>query len=96
VRAQGGPDYSIIESIVRVEAEAMAEAEYSEDRDDLYYRAVDYAEALGEVSISSIQRKLKVGYNRAARIMELMEEDGLVGPPKAAGKPRDFLGRQKF
>jgi S-DNA-T family DNA segregation ATPase FtsK/SpoIIIE len=96
IRAQGRPDYSIIEHIEHVEAEAQAEAEYSEDRDDLYYRAVDYAKALGEVSISSIQRKLKVGYNRAARIMELMEEDGLVGPPKGAGKPRDFTGRHKF
>ena len=52
-------------------------------------------EISGEVSISSIQRRLKIGYNRAARIMELMEEDGLVGPPKGAGKPRDFLRHRK-
>jgi S-DNA-T family DNA segregation ATPase FtsK/SpoIIIE len=95
VRAQGLPDYSIIEHITQVEAEAEAEAEQEGDRDDMYYKAVEHAEALGEVSISSIQRKLKVGYNRAARIMELMAEDGLVGPPKAAGKPRDFIGRHR-
>jgi S-DNA-T family DNA segregation ATPase FtsK/SpoIIIE len=95
IKAQGAPDYSIVEEISRVEADAQAEAEYSEDRDGLYWRAVDLAEATGEVSISSIQRRLKIGYNRAARIMELMEEDGMVGPPKGAGKPRDFTGRRK-
>jgi S-DNA-T family DNA segregation ATPase FtsK/SpoIIIE len=93
-RGQGRPDYSIVENIAEVEAEAQAEAEYSEDRDELYWKAVDLAEALGEVSISSVQRRLKIGYNRAARIMELMEEDGMVGPPRGAGKPRDFLGRR--
>jgi S-DNA-T family DNA segregation ATPase FtsK/SpoIIIE len=93
-RSQGRPDYSIVENIAEVEAEAQAEAEYSEDRDELYWKAVDLAEALGEVSISSVQRRLKIGYNRAARIMELLEEDGMVGPPRGAGKPRDFLGRR--
>jgi S-DNA-T family DNA segregation ATPase FtsK/SpoIIIE len=92
-RIQGRPDYSIVENITQAEVEAQAEAEYSEDRDELYWKAVDLAEALGEVSISSVQRRLKIGYNRAARIMELMEEDGMVVPPRGAGKPRDFLGR---
>ncbi len=92
--AQGEPDFSIIRHIEQVEAETKAEAEYSEERDETYWKAVEVAEAMGEVSISSIQRKLKIGYNRAARIMELFEEEGLVGPPKGAGKPRDFLGRR--
>jgi S-DNA-T family DNA segregation ATPase FtsK/SpoIIIE len=96
VRAQGSPDFGIIEEISRAEAEATAEAEHAEDRDELYLRALDFAEAAGEVSISSIQRRLKVGYNRAARIMDLMEEDGLVGPPRGAGKPRDFVGRRRL
>jgi S-DNA-T family DNA segregation ATPase FtsK/SpoIIIE len=61
----------------------------------MYLRAIEIGEISGEVSISSIQRRLKIGYNRAARIMELMEEDGLVGPPKSAGKPRDFLRRRR-
>jgi DNA segregation ATPase FtsK/SpoIIIE, S-DNA-T family len=61
----------------------------------MYQKALEFGEAVGEISISSIQRRLKIGYNRAARIMELMEEDGLVGPPKAAGKPRDFLRRRR-
>lgn len=93
VRAQGSPDYSILESIQYTEG--TAEDEVSAERDDMYMRALDIAETIGEVSISSIQRRLKIGYNRAARIMELMEEDGLVGPPKGAGKPRDFLRRRR-
>jgi S-DNA-T family DNA segregation ATPase FtsK/SpoIIIE len=96
VKAQGAPDYSIVDEIIRVQQEAIVEQEYSEDRDETYQKAIDHAEALGEVSISSIQRRLKIGYNKAARMMEMMEEDGLVGPPKGAGKPRDFLGQRKF
>jgi S-DNA-T family DNA segregation ATPase FtsK/SpoIIIE len=96
VKGQAEPDYGIVEEIGRVEAEAAAEEEYSEDRDEMYRKALQFAESVGEVSISSIQRRLKVGYNRAARIMDLMEEDGLVGPPRGAGKPRDYLGRKNF
>jgi S-DNA-T family DNA segregation ATPase FtsK/SpoIIIE len=96
VRAQGAPDFGMVQELNRVEAEAKAEKEYSEDRDETYQKAIDHAEAMGEVSISSIQRRLKVGYNKAARLMEMMEEDGLVGPPKGAGKPRDYLGKRNF
>lgn len=92
VKSQGRPDYSILESIQTVEE--TDDEKYAE-RDELYLKAVEHGEMTGEVSISSIQRRLKIGYNRAARIMELMEEDGLVGPPKGAGKPRDFLRRRK-
>jgi S-DNA-T family DNA segregation ATPase FtsK/SpoIIIE len=92
-RAQGRPDYSILESIQYTEE--TDEDSRSAERDDLYMRAIEIGETAGEVSISSIQRRLKIGYNRAARIMELMEEDGLVGAPKGAGKPRDFLRRRR-
>jgi S-DNA-T family DNA segregation ATPase FtsK/SpoIIIE len=94
VRSQGEPDYTLVHEISRAEAEAQ-EAELSQEQDELYQRALDYADAMGEVSISSLQRRLKVGYNRAARIMEIMEEDGLVGPPRGAGKPRDFLRKKR-
>jgi len=91
VKPQGSPDYSIFEQI-QMEVQAAESAE-SEERDEMYYKAMEFAESVGEVSISSIQRRFKIGYNRAARIMEIFEEDGLVGPPKGAGKPRDFLRR---
>lgn len=90
IAAQGRPDYTIFEEIP---VEAPASDEQSADRDEMYYKAVEFSESVGEVSISSIQRKFKIGYNRAARIMEIMGDDGLVGPPKGAGKPRDFIGR---
>lgn len=90
IKSEGRPDYSIFDDIP---AEAPAAEETHEERDEMYYKTVEFAESVGEVSISSIQRRFKIGYNRAARIMEIMEDDGLVGPPKGAGKPRDFLRR---
>ncbi|MFZ3138786.1 MAG: DNA translocase FtsK [Thermodesulfovibrionales bacterium] len=93
VKSQGRPDYTILESIQNVDA--IDENEHAAERDEMYLKAIEIGEISGEISISSIQRRLKIGYNRAARIMELMEEDGLVGPPKSAGKPRDFLRRRR-
>ena len=93
VKSQGRPDYTILESILTVDK--SDEDERSGDRDEMYLKAIELGESTGEISISSIQRRLKIGYNRAARIMELMEEDELVGPQKGAGKPRDFLRRRK-
>ncbi len=90
IKSQGRPDYSIFEEIAVAEP---VDEEPSEERDEMYYKAVEFAESVGEVSISSLQRRFKIGYNRAARIMEIMEDDGLVGPPKGAGKPRDYIGR---
>ena len=92
IKAQGKPDYSILEGIQETDTK---EDEITGERDELYLKAIEFAESIGEVSISSIQRRLKIGYNRAANIMELMEEDGLVGPPKGAGKPREFLRRRR-
>lgn len=91
VRSQGNPDYSGFESI-KVE-ETIADDQLGE-RDEMYQKVIEFGDSIGEVSISSIQRRFKIGYNRAARIMELMEEDGLVGPQRGAGKPRDFIRRR--
>ncbi len=93
VKSQGCPEYSSFEGIT-VSDEMLNETGDSGERDEMYQKVIEFAESVGEVSISSIQRRFKIGYNRAARIMELLEEDKLVGPPKGAGKPRDFLGRR--
>lgn len=58
--------------------------------DELYEKAVSLVEMVGYGSTSMIQRKLKIGYNRAARLIERMEEEGLVGPPDGS-KPRRVL-----
>jgi len=93
VKSRGKPDYTLLENIQQVDERGADEK--SGERDELYLRAIEFGELAGEVSISSIQRRFKIGYNRAARIMELMEEDGYVGPPKGAGKPREFLRRRR-
>jgi S-DNA-T family DNA segregation ATPase FtsK/SpoIIIE len=91
IKEQGRPDFSIFEEI-SVEA-PPSEDEDSAEKDEMFDKAVDFADAAGEVSISSLQRRFKIGYNRAARIVEIMEEEGMVGPPRGAGKPRDFIRR---
>jgi DNA segregation ATPase FtsK/SpoIIIE, S-DNA-T family len=92
IKLQANPDFTIFENIPT--PEELNEDESKGERDEMYLKAIEVGETNGEVSISSIQRRLKIGYNRAARIMELLEDDGLVGPPKGAGKPRDFLRRR--
>lgn len=53
--------------------------------DDLYKQAVDYVRSTGRASVSAIQRELKIGYNRAARMIEMMEDDGIVTPMNSHG-----------
>jgi S-DNA-T family DNA segregation ATPase FtsK/SpoIIIE len=93
IKSQGKPDYTTLESIQ--DSDKIEADERSGERDEMYLKAIEFGESVGEVSISSIQRRFKIGYNRAARIMELMEEDGLVGSPKSAGKPREFLRKRR-
>jgi S-DNA-T family DNA segregation ATPase FtsK/SpoIIIE len=57
--------------------------------DELYARIVEFAFAAGKVSTSSIQRHFRIGYNKAARLMDRMDREGLVGPSDIAGKPRE-------
>ena len=92
IKDQGTPDYTDFQSIVVVDDQKGGLS--ADERDEMYQRVVDFAESAGEVSISSIQRRFKIGYNKAATIMELLEVDGFVGPPKGAGKPRDFIRRR--
>ena len=60
------------------------------DDDPLIWEAADIVVSSGLGSTSNIQRRLKVGYSRAGRIMDLLEEKGVVGPPNG-GKPREVL-----
>ena len=60
--------------------------------DDLYPTAVEMVRRLEKASISLLQRRLRIGYTRAARLIDMMEERGIVGPPKeGSSKPRDVL-----
>jgi len=73
--------------------EGESEVSKFEEQDELYARAKELVMSAGQASISFIQRRMKIGYNRAARIMEMLEEEGIVGPPGEAGKPREVLRR---
>lgn len=64
--------------------------EESGDDDELYEDAVEVVRGAGKASASLLQRRLKVGYARAARLLDMMEERGVVGPGEGA-KPRDIL-----
>jgi len=61
-----------------------------EDEDDLYSEAKAVVIHAGKASTSYLQRKLKIGYSRAARIMDILEENGVIGPADGS-KPREIL-----
>ncbi len=73
------------------EAEAGADAD-DWDMDEKYDEAVALVTKTGQASISMVQRRLRVGYNRAARMIEIMEREGIVGPTDGV-KPREVLVR---
>ncbi len=92
LKEQGESSYdeAIIEEI---EKENQAcENGGDEEYDDRYDEAVAIVTESGQASISMVQRKLRVGYNRAARMIEVMEREGIVGPADGA-KPREVLVR---
>jgi DNA segregation ATPase FtsK/SpoIIIE, S-DNA-T family len=63
--------------------------------DDLYQDAVRVVCEMGRASTSTLQRRLRVGYGRAARLIDLMEKDGIVGPPDGS-KPREVLKKRDW
>ncbi|MFH1217534.1 MAG: DNA translocase FtsK [Pseudomonadota bacterium] len=66
-----------------------------EDFDEKYDEAVAFVCDAGQASISMIQRRLRVGYNRAARMIETMEKEGIIGPSDGA-KPREVLVKKNY
>jgi S-DNA-T family DNA segregation ATPase FtsK/SpoIIIE len=92
LRQQRKPDYdpSLLTKVSR--EEEMEEDEI--ELDEKYDSAIDLVIQTGQASISMVQRKLRVGYNRAARMIEAMEKQGIVGPSDGV-RPREVLGRRK-
>ena len=86
LRKQAAPVYN--QSIMELKQEDAAEAE--DDYDECYDEAVALVAQERKASISMIQRRLRIGYNRAARIMDRMERERVVGPSDGV-KPRDIL-----
>lgn len=91
LKSQGKPAYR--DEILLVEDEDDEEGEPDGDgSDDLFGEAVELVKETGHASASFLQRKLKIGYNRAARMIETMELRGIVGPADGA-RPREVLMR---
>ena len=90
LRSQAEPNY--IDEILNFvdEKELSGEASSSGDKDELYQAALDIIRSEGKASTSFLQRKLQIGYNRAARIIDMMEADGIVSKANHVGK-RDVL-----
>ena len=85
VRQQGKPDYHSVEL-----KPSSTPEDFDPDLDEKYSEAVELVTQTRQASISMIQRKLRIGYNRAARMIERMEQEGIVGPADGA-KPREVL-----
>ncbi len=89
LKQQGQPSYN--ESILSAPAESGAGAEEFDDMDEeVYDKAIALVAETKQASISMIQRRLRIGYNRAARMIERMESEGIVGPADGS-KPREVL-----
>ena len=85
IRAQGEPDY-MDEITAHTSSETSSIVEGDGDEDELYSQAVDIIKSEGKASTSFLQRKLQIGYNRAARIIDMMEEKGIVSKANHVGK----------
>tara|TARA_Y100000590_G_scaffold364552_1_gene423005 strand:- start:458 stop:2581 length:2124 start_codon:yes stop_codon:yes gene_type:complete len=89
LRSQGEPNY-IDEITVVKDKETTGDENVNGEKDELYDKAVNIIKSEGKASTSFLQRKLQIGYNRAARIMEKMEKEGIVGQANHVGK-REIL-----
>jgi len=89
VKSFGEPDY--IDDEIFYEEEEENEASLFSDGDDpLYEKALEIVHQQGKASASFIQRRLKIGFNRAARLVDEMEHHGVVGPANGS-KPRELV-----
>jgi DNA segregation ATPase FtsK/SpoIIIE, S-DNA-T family len=90
LRKQGKPEYD--ETITADEKQAEA-IEF--EKDDLYDEAARIVVSSGQASISYLQRRLRIGFSRAARLVDMMEAEGLVSPA-VGGKPREVLVKKEY
>ena len=93
-KEQAQPDYDktfLMAPPAEDEAE-NAEEEFDGQEDPMYHDAVRVVLEMGKASTSTLQRRLRLGYGRAARILDMMQREGIIGPPDGS-KPREVLKR---
>ena len=87
LRSQGEPEY--VDEILNLsdkDEKNLSDGENSDQLDELYETALNIVKSEGKASTSFLQRKLQIGYNRAARIIDVMEEKGVVSKANHVGK----------
>ena len=89
LRSQAEPDY-VDEILNFADEKEIGDNHNQGEKDELYEQALDIIRSEGKASTSFLQRKLQIGYNRAARIIDMMEADGIVSKANHVGK-RDVL-----
>ena len=89
LRSQAEPDY-IDEILNFADEKEIGDSQSQGNKDELYQQALEIIRSEGKASTSFLQRKLQIGYNRAARIIDMMEADGIVSKANHVGK-RDVL-----
>jgi S-DNA-T family DNA segregation ATPase FtsK/SpoIIIE len=87
-RKQAEPDYN--NEVTMSEQEAEGGDAFTGERDELYEEALQIVTDMGRASTSVLQRRLSIGYGRAAKILDMMEHEGFIGPAEGA-KPRKVL-----
>jgi len=90
VKSFGAPDYIDDEIFFEDDEEETNMSLFSDGSDPLYEKAMEIVMQQGKASASYIQRRLKIGFNRAARLIDEMEHNGIVGPAQGS-KPRELL-----
>lgn len=88
IKSQERPQY--LEELAAIQSGSNISAFQNTEKDELYEEAVRVVVETRQASVSVLQRKLRLGYGRAARIIDMMEQEGLVGPPQGA-KPREIF-----
>ena len=93
IKKQAKPvfDSELVSALEKARSLKSVEAADDDTYDEMYEQARDLVIESRQASISWVQRRLRVGYNRAARMIERMEREGLIAPAAEAGKPREVL-----
>jgi S-DNA-T family DNA segregation ATPase FtsK/SpoIIIE len=96
-KAQAAPEYdqSLLLAPPAEEDEVAEEAGSPDEQDAMYEEALRVVLEMGKASTSTLQRRLRLGYGRAARILDMMYRDGIIGPPDGS-KPREVLKRPEW